>query len=136
MFIQTISNQLISQGNPFGKVQLKNIDRISEKIVSAELTLEEGSKRTIDKFVIKGYEKFPKSYLKHFLKIRKQDVFDLDQVKEKVTTISNLPFASSSKSPEILFTKDSTILYLYLAKEQANTFDGFLGFGTNENKQT
>ena len=41
-------------------------------------------------------------------------------------------FANEIKSPEILFSKDSTTLYLYLEKTKSNAFDGFLGFGTNE----
>ncbi len=42
-------------------------------------------------------------------------------------------FASKIKDPEVLFTKDSTTLYLYIEKNRINNFDGFLGFGTNEN---
>ena len=39
---------------------------------------------------------------------------------------------SEIKKPEILFTKDSTIIYLYLKKEKSNSFEGFLGFSTNQ----
>ena len=46
--------------------------------------------------------------------------------------ISNLRFAEQTKNPEVLFSKDSTTLYIYLQKSQSNTFDGFLGFSTNE----
>ena len=43
-----------------------------------------------------------------------------------------MPFVSESKPPEVLFTKDSTYLYLYLKKEKANRFDGLVGFTSNE----
>ena len=36
------------------------------------------------------------------------------------------------KDPEILFTRDSTILYLYIQKIKKNTFDGFLGFNSDD----
>ena len=46
--------------------------------------------------------------------------------------LDQLDFANQSREAEVLFTKDSTILYIYPKKTSANTFDGFLGFGTNE----
>ena len=36
------------------------------------------------------------------------------------------------KPADVLFKEDSTEVYLYLEKIQANAFDGFLGFGSNE----
>src|SRR5690606_8680474 len=88
--------------------------------------------RTIDDIVLKGYEKFPKSFLKHYLKIKPKQVFSLSAIKNKTEQRSNLNFAKELKPPEVLFSKDSTILYLYLGKTTSNAFDGFLGFGTNE----
>jgi len=49
-----------------------------------------------------------------------------------LNALNNLRFAEQTKTPEVLFTKDSTILYIYLEKSQSNTFDGFLGFSTDE----
>src|SRR5690606_31730515 len=53
-------------------------------------------------------------------------------IKEKTELLNNLRFANQAREPEVLFTGDSTLLYLYLTKVKSNTFDGFLGFGTNE----
>ena len=57
---------------------------------------------------------------------------DLSEIKNKTTLLQELQFANQIKEPEILFSKDSTILYVYIDKNRSNTFDGFLGFGTNE----
>ena len=70
--------------------------------------------------------------LKHFLKIKKGNTFSIDAIKNKTQALNNLPFANQIKDPEVLFTSDSTTLYLYLEKQKSNNFDGFLGFGTNE----
>ena len=46
--------------------------------------------------------------------------------------LNQLTFVQQKRPAEVLFTKDSTIVYLYLEKAQSNRFDGFLGFGSNE----
>jgi hemolysin activation/secretion protein len=80
---------------------------------------------------VKGYEQFPKSYVKHYLKIKHKQPFNLKRIKDKTAELENLTFASQIKDPEVLFTKDSTLLYIYIEKQKSNAFDGFLGFGTN-----
>src|SRR5699024_8209006 len=88
----------------------------------------------IDEVVIKGYEKFPRSFLKHFIGIKIGRPFNKKRLEEKVERLHNLPFAGSIRSPEVQFTKDSTSIYLYLEKEKSNTFEGFLGFSNDENE--
>ena len=36
------------------------------------------------------------------------------------------------KPPEVLFTPDSTLVYLYLKKKRSNQFDGIIGFASKE----
>ncbi|MCB0435413.1 MAG: hypothetical protein KDD08_05055, partial [Mangrovimonas sp.] len=91
-----------------------------------------GGQRRIDAVVVKGYEKFPKSYIRHFLKIKKGTQFGIKDIEKKTQLLKNLRFASEIKPPEVLFKNDSTTLYLYIEKRKSNAFDGFLGFGTNE----
>jgi outer membrane protein assembly factor BamA len=129
-----INSKITEKGYPFSKLKLSNISfKVSDKILVAELLVESfEEKRSINDIVIKGYEKFPKSYVKHYLKIKPSQIFDLNKIRNKTEQLNNLNFARELKSPEVLFSKDSTTLYLYLEKTQSNTFDGFLGFGTNE----
>ncbi|MCF7567507.1 hypothetical protein L3X37_03900 [Sabulilitoribacter arenilitoris] len=120
------------KGNPFSKLKLSNI-HIVENNLRADLIIDSNKqKRTIDNIIIKGYEKFPKSYLKHYLKIKENQAFNLNVIKEKTNLLNDLKFANQIKPPEVLFTKDSTTLYIYTEKAKSNSFDGFLGFGTNE----
>ena len=131
--LNTINTEISKKGLPFNKVQLSEIEIKDPSNLKADLTINSSErKRNIDDIVIKGYEKFPRSYLKHFLKIKKEQIFDLKTIKTKTEQLNNLNFANEIKSPEVLFSKDSTTLYLYLEKAESNTFDGFLGFGTNE----
>jgi len=100
--------------------------------LQAKLIISTNTKRTIDEIIVKGYDKFPRSFLNHFLNIKIGDDFDLNTIKKKTQSINTFPFTNQARAPEVLFTKDSTSIFLYLEKTKSNTFDGFLGFGTNE----
>jgi hypothetical protein len=127
-------NKIISEtGQPFSTLQLSDVKQKNNTTLFANLIITTQEKnRQLDKIIIKGYEKFPKSYLKQFLKIQKNKTFNLSSINKKTLQLNNLSFASQTKPAEILFTKDSTQLYLYLQKTPSNNFDGFIGFTTNE----
>tara|TARA_R110002049_G_scaffold993_3_gene7184 strand:- start:65061 stop:66698 length:1638 start_codon:yes stop_codon:yes gene_type:complete len=128
-----INSKLTEQGFPFSKLYLSQIKIIKNSSLKADLTItSEPQKRLLNNIVIKGYEKFPKSYLKHYLKIKPGQTFHLNAIKKKTAQLNDLRFANEIKAPEVLFSKDSTTLYMYVEKSQSNGFDGFLGFGTNE----
>ncbi|WP_296316931.1 POTRA domain-containing protein [Winogradskyella sp. UBA3174] len=131
--LNELNSKIAEQGDPFSSLQLVNISKFSPNLISADLKIVSNQKRRIDKIIVKGYENFPKSYIKRFLKLRTGKSFNLNAIKEKVELLEDLRFARTIKDPEVLFTKDSTTLYLYVEKTRTNNFDGFLGFGTNEN---
>lgn len=127
-----INSELANRGLPFVKLNLQHIEKMDAQNLKGNLLVDENSERYIDKVVVKGYELFPKNYIKHFLKIKKKQLFNLNAIKKKTERLNDLSFTRQARSPEVLFTQDSTTLYLYLEKTKSNTFDGFLGFGTNE----
>lgn len=131
-FLKSSTKEIASLGYPFNFVQLINIEEKNSNI-SAELKIDLNSKRKIDDIKIKGYEDFPLSFIKHYIRLKQDDVFDIDKIKEKSYKIDNLKFVQQYKDPEILFEKDSTITYLYLNKIKNNRFDGYIGFNNNDN---
>lgn len=131
--LSALNSKIAEQGDPFSTLQLVNISKVNSNLITADLNVKNNQKRRIDKIIVKGYEKFPKSYVKRFLKLKTGKSFNLNAIKEKVELLDDIRFASKIKDPEVLFTQDSTTLYLYVEKTKTNNFDGFLGFGTNEN---
>ena len=131
--LELLNKKIAEQGDPFSTLVLNGIKKINEDLISADLHIQTNQKRRIDKIIVKGYEKFPKSFIKHFLKLKPGQSFNLEDIKSKTERLQNLRFAKELKSPEVLFTNDSTTLYLYTEKTKSNNFDGYLGFGTNEN---
>ena len=119
-------------GYPFAKIKLDSISLINPETVESKLIIDYGSERKIDKIKIKGYEDFPLKYIKYLLGIELNTILKLDNVKNRVKILNQTNFARNLKDPEILFTRDSTILYLYIQKIKKNTFDGFLGFNSDD----
>lgn len=128
----SISKKLDSEGKSFSKIQLENIS-IKNNILFADLYINESKKRKINKVVIKGYEEFPRSFLKNYFDLNDKTIFKQPKIKSVSSLSKGLEFAKEIKPPEVLFTKDSTFLYLYLKKQQNNSFDGIVNFTSKEN---
>ena len=126
-------NQLQTEnGDSFARLQLSNIQKVNQKKLSASLNAYTSSVRTIDNIIIKGYDKFPPSYLSYYAGIKKGKPFIQKKVVAQNELLNNLGFVKTVKPPEALFRKDSTSVYFYLEKRNNNLFDGILGFATNE----
>ena len=129
--LNSISETLDNQGKSFSKVQLKNI-QIKNKTLFADLKINPSEKRTIQKVIIKGYENFPTSFLKNYFRIKPSTIFNQKKMEEISTNSKNLPFIKEIKPPEVLFTKDSTQLYVYISKRQNNSIDGIVNVTSKE----
>ena len=131
--LSEISKKLSRKGFPFATLAFKNHDLITSLTLESDLLIDYGDKRFLDKVVVKGYEDFPKNFKKNIFKLKKDKLLDLEQALDKSKLINRTKFARNSRDPEILFTKDSTSLFLYLEKIRKNSFDGFISFDTDEN---
>ena len=129
--MQYLADLFEKKGNSFIKVSLDKIELIDQE-ARAVLKIEDKGLRTIDKVIVKGYEDFPKSYIIHELDLRVGSTFNREKLKLASQAINNLPFAEEHKAPEVLFTKDSTLVYLFLKKKKSNQFDGIIGFASKE----
>ena len=126
-----LNAQLAEKGHPFSSLKIQNIKKQKDFTLIGELTASNQEQRTIDTIIVKGYEKFPKPFIKYYLKLKPKQLLSLKTINEKTLELDNLSFANQIREPELLFTKDSTSLYIYVEKTKSNAFDGFLGFGTN-----
>jgi len=129
--LQKINSLKTNNGNAFAKIRLEGILPV-DSILTGTIILENGPIRRIDSIAIRGYKSFPKSFLRHYAGLKKGKAFNTKDINDKNVVLNSLAFNTSIKAPEVLFRKDSTIVYLYLKKRLANLFDGVLGFNTNE----
>ena len=128
--LNNIIKHLIDKGQTFSYTRLTNI-KIQDKKVHADLNLNISHTNHISAIKIKGYERFPEKFIKHYLRLKEGQTLDLKAIEEKSSRLNSLRFANELKKPEILFSKDSSIIYLYTKKQKSNSFEGFLGFSTN-----
>jgi translocation and assembly module TamA len=129
--MQTLADHFEKKGNSFVRVSLREFILVNAE-ATAQLYIEDNQQRTIDKVIVKGYENFPKSYILHELRLKTGSVFNKEKLKLASQAIVNLPFVEELKPPEVLFTSDSTLVYLYLKKKRSNQFDGIIGFASKE----
>ncbi|MEI6865111.1 POTRA domain-containing protein [Flavicella sp.] len=119
-------------GYSFTEIELKNISTKENQLV-ANVSINLPYQRHIDKIVLKGYNNFPHKYIKHYLHLKPNSTFNKQTINATSTALSSLNFITETRKPEVLFTKDSTQLYLYLKRKNSNKFDGLIGFTNSEN---
>lgn len=133
--LQKLTGFKTKNGKAFARLRLTEFEKEPEGILTASLLVDEGNIRTVDSIAIKGYEEFPKSFLKYYAGIKKGKTFNQKRLVTQSENLNSLGFVNTIKPPEALFRKDSTIVYFYLEKQNNNLFDGILGFATNEETQ-
>lgn len=126
-FLSSISDNLESKGQSFSKVQLSNI-QIHQKKLIADLNLNIEKKRIINNIIVKGYDDFPEKFLKNYFTKIGTTTFSKDQLDIISQKTKSLRFIKETKSPEVLFKKDSTEIYLYISPKSNNSIDANLNF--------
>lgn len=138
-FLKQTVQKLEHNGFALAKLKLTNIKRVDTKIF-ADLKMESDKKRTLNSIIVNYTQnsrsyKFPNGHLTQINKKYKNRVFNQKLAEEIHTDFEKFGFINQVKFPEILFTEDTTKVYVYLERKKSNTFDGFIGFSNNENKK-
>ncbi len=133
-FLNTTLKKLEINGFSMAKVKLVNIQK-TKNFLTADLSITTEIKRQVNDIVINGYDKFPEGHKKNILRLYRNKVFNQKNLDKLYNDFEKFRFVKQSKYPEILFTKDSTKIYVYLEKTKPNTFDGYIGFTNNETKK-
>ena len=133
-FLKNILKKLESKGFSMAKVTLENLSS-DKNYISTKLKIVLDKKRELNDIIINGYEKFPAGHLKNLKRLYKNKIFNSQNLEQLQKDVGQFRFVKQIKYPEILFTRDSTKIYVYLDKAKNNTFDGFLGFTNNDKKK-
>lgn len=133
-FLNLTLKKLEANGFSMAKVKLVNIQPTKD-FLKADLSITKELKRQVNDIVINGYDKFPVGHKKNIVRLYRNKVFNQKNLDKLFNDFEKFRFVKQSKYPEILFTKDSTKIYVYLEKTKPNTFDGYVGFTNDENKK-
>jgi len=128
---ETVLNRLVNifeeKGYSFASVKLNNLT-LEGSLISASLKINLNSPRIIDDITIKGYNEFPKKKLKKIIGLKNKTPFNNLKLIEISKQLENISFADQTKKPAVLFTNDSTTIYIYIKKKSISKFDGLIGF--------
>lgn len=120
------------KGFSFVETSLDQISVENPKLLSANLIIQKSIKRTIDKVNIKGYTNFPNKLIQHEFNIKKKSLFNKNALANLDKKIKSIPYLKLLKPSEVLFSKDSTILYVYVEKQSTNKASGIIGFSNEQ----
>jgi len=123
-----------NNGYPFARVSLDSIN-IKGTDIAASINLEKNNRVVIDSIIIKGDARIHISYIQQYLGIKPGDPYDESKISKVGNKINELPFASSMRPFEVVFTPEKAALMLYLEKKKASQFDGILGIAPNDDKE-
>jgi hypothetical protein len=140
-FLKETIQKLEQKGYALATLKLINIKR-DKNTLYADLKFESNKKRKLNSITIqysnnRQSNKFPKGHLAQINRKYQNSIFNQKTVEEIYSDFNKFSFVNQIKYPEILFTKDTTKVFVYLEKKNSNSFDGFLGFSNgNNNKLT
>ena len=133
VYLNESLKKLEQNGFALSKLKLVDISK-NKNLLTAMLVLVSDKKRILNDIVINGYDKFPEGFKKNLKKKYKKLLFNKENLKLVNNDFNKIRFVKQTKYPEILFTTDSTKVYVYIEKAKTNSFDGFIGFSNDENK--
>jgi hypothetical protein len=131
-FMNNALGVLENKGYSLAKLQLTDLRRTGQDM-TATLLIEPGEQRQVADIIINGYDKFPEGHKKQIRRMYRNKTFNKQTLAKIHSDFEKFRFVSQVKYPEILFTKDTTKVFVYLEKAKANRFDGFIGFSNDEN---
>lgn len=123
--------ELENSGYPFASIHLQDIE-MRDSIIDAELIINRNQFYTLDSVVVKSTDKINSKYLRYYLDISQGMPYDENKLRRVENRIKEIPFLSSTRSPEIVFFEDYAHLFLYLKESPANAFNGILGVQQDE----
>jgi len=138
-FLNQTLQKLEQKGFALAKLKLTTIQK-KKKSIYADLHFEPGQQRQLNSIVVQhadsdGKNSFPEGHLAQINRKYHKIVFNQHIVRRIRDDFEKFRFVSQVKYPEILFTKDTTKVYVYLDKRKSNIFDGYVGFANNENNK-
>jgi hypothetical protein len=124
---------VIRQGYPFAQTKLSHLTFTDSDTVAARLQVTLNNKRYMNRIIVKGYNSFPKQLVSDFTS--QKQLYNKKTLVALEQRLKNIPFIKKTKETEVLFKKDSTVVFIYLEKLPINTGDGMIGFNNKTNSK-
>ncbi|WP_442794855.1 ShlB/FhaC/HecB family hemolysin secretion/activation protein [Pelobium manganitolerans] len=125
-----VLNYYQNNGFPFAQVWLDSLQE-KEGQLSAQIFVSLGKEILIDTLRSVGSAKLSQAFLSTYLGLRKNEPYNESRVQNIEKRLRDLPFIALPKPPEVVFSGNSAKFNLFMDKQNANQFDGVVGFLPN-----
>ncbi|SFE99938.1 Outer membrane translocation and assembly module TamA [Thermoflexibacter ruber] len=123
-----------NHGYPFAQVKLDSI-RLIDNQIFANIDCEKGTYIRFDTLLIEGEGKVKGDFLRNYLKIKQNEPFSQQKVKEAERLLKALPYLKLKKPLEVVFEYDRAFILITLDKIKSSQFDGIVGVLPNQEQK-
>lgn len=123
-------NYYQNNGYPFAQVWLDSLMQTDHNL-QAKLFINPNKKITIDTLRLVGNAKLSQAFLSSYLGLKNGQNYNEERVKNIDKRLKDLPYIILPKPPEVVFSGNGTKINLFIDKQNANQFDGIIGFLPN-----
>lgn len=124
-------NELELQGRLFDQIHPKDLG-IKNDTLFVKWTLKERQTRRIDKIVFSESKNFPANFTKRWKKDFEKKTLNQKNLDRLYQASKSIGFMAPIKYPEVLFTNDSSKVYVSFTKNNWNQAEGIIGFNNDE----
>lgn len=132
IFCEKYLSQLENNGYPFAQINFSEY-KIEGNNIKGKIEINPGPFITIDSIVIKGFNNFSSNIIKYNFLFSKGMIYNESYLERLKDFVAQIEFLEFERSPAIAFSKEKTILYLYLKEVKSNQVDGVIGLNTEDN---
>ncbi len=114
-------------GYPFARISFENVN-FDEHFVDANLKVIKHNRITIDSIIIRGDIRLSRNFIYRQASIYKGSLYNQAKIINLGRTLHGLPFLTFVQEPGVEFKSNSAVLYLFMNRQNANRFQGMMGF--------
>ena len=129
---EKILDFLDNTGYPFAYVYLDDIDFTGQDSVKTKLKIIKNKRFYFDSLEITSDIELSTSFLKNYLDIQRDDIYDYSKVKTIKKKLNNLKFVELASEPAVAFYGNQATIKLNLKYKKINRFDLLLGLQPGE----
>jgi outer membrane protein assembly factor BamA len=129
---ETLLSHYENNGYPFAEVWLDSLN-VDSDVASAKIFSNPNQKIIIDTLRLVGNAKINQGFLTSYLGLKKNQNYNEEKVRLIDKKLRDLAFLSVPKPSEVVFAGEKAKINIFLEKQNANQFDGIIGFLPNSN---
>lgn len=129
---ETLLSHYENNGYPFAEVWLDSLN-VDSDVASAKIFSTPNQKIIIDTLRLVGNAKINQGFLTSYLGLKKNQNYNEEKVRLIDKKLRDLAFLSVPKPSEVVFAGEKAKINIFLEKQNANQFDGIIGFLPNSN---